>query len=152
MYKTLKELNVKVGDVVQYRSLGFSNYTIKAGSKIRNDQTGFEFYYSIKERALPNWLLISRATPEYKTWGESSDIEKGALLLAQHKGEVVQYLQVVMGIWHDNGETGKFFSSLKYRIKPSPVAETVEIDSVFDQTISVQVVDGVVQPDTIKMT
>ena len=65
-----------------------------------------------------------------KTWGEMSDAEKGALLLAQFKGETVQYrffpqAQGCTG-WRDVNEP-MFNSQHAYRIKPEPKIETVTL-------------------------
>lgn len=52
-----------------------------------------------------------------KTWGEMTDAEKGALLLAKHEGKVIEV--------HDGDDEwvscqGGFFHRLAYRVKPSP--------------------------------
>lgn len=58
-----------------------------------------------------------------KTWGEMSDAEQGALLLAHHRGEVIElYNPVGFRIWVDL-TSGEWKDHVYYRVKKEPVIE-----------------------------
>ena len=61
-----------------------------------------------------------------KTWGEMSDAEKGALLLAFHNGEEVEVECTPFPAgWEPAHLTGLCRDHCSYRIKPTPKRETV---------------------------
>lgn len=64
-------------------------------------------------------------TDNPKTWGEMTPEEKGALLLAQHEGKVIECWQWYDGPWVA-GEWG-FDDRSAYRIKPEPKRATVTL-------------------------
>lgn len=74
-----------------------------------------------------NWQfeLVKRAEPTYKKWGDMSDEEKGALLLAQHKGKTIQST-LEPHFWHDSN-FGHWANHVYYRVKPEPKRETVTL-------------------------
>ncbi|MCI5040048.1 MAG: hypothetical protein MRY81_10225 [Donghicola eburneus] len=65
-----------------------------------------------------------------KTWGEMTDAEKGALLLAKHHyGKVIQrlfYTNTKLGWWKDTRFENPRDGSV-YRVKPEPKRETKSI-------------------------
>jgi hypothetical protein len=57
-----------------------------------------------------------------KTWGEMTPEEKGALLLAQHEGKVIEWCPD--GYWT---KACALQDPYRYRIKPEPRRETVTL-------------------------
>ena len=58
------------------------------------------------------------------TWGEMTDAEKGAMLLARFEGKELEYYGNGMNVWYkDHGFC--FMRNFAYRIKPEPLVETV---------------------------
>lgn len=133
---TLAELNVKPRDVVE--CVGWSDddsdllvgeqYTIMEKHPLGH-YNGLcavrDLGWTPVDEVDPTMLfrIVSRATP--KTWGEMTDEEQGALLLADHRGEVVE-------VWGGNGwwspcSVGRYQGSA-YRVRPpEPKQETVTI-------------------------
>jgi uncharacterized protein YodC (DUF2158 family) len=96
------------------------------------------FRYSIMVRDLDDDLIYLvdpeyfykkeevRPTPEtLRTFGELSDEEKGALLLAAHEGKPLQYYSLMCGVWF-NTDDPIFFDDFLYRITPNKVLEARE--------------------------
>lgn len=93
-----------------------------------------------------------------KTWGEMTDAEKGALLLAHREGKAIEFYSPTFRKWMDPVDAGpSWFDVQPYRIKPEPVRETVTKyyqagDSVFDtHRITFTTTDGKPDLDSIKM-
>jgi len=132
---TLKELGVQVGDVVEYTAIGepmwkpktfvFAGYVGEI--PYSKDQVfGGETNLRTDNRAI--FRIISRATSPLRTWAELTLAEKGALLLAHHQGEVIEWSYKLP--WRTaelNSKTGcvAWDKSCYYRIKPQPKIETV---------------------------
>ena len=76
------------------------------------------------------FTIVSRANEptedKPKTWGEMTDAEKGALLLAHHQGVQVEYMLFVTGEWRVS-PAPMWNSCHAYRIRKEPVRETVEL-------------------------
>lgn len=96
-----------------------------------------------------------------KTWGEMTDAEKGALLLAQQEGKVIE-----IGCYI--GGPAEFWSAEKnpcwcnphcYRIRPEPKRETValairksdEFDTWFEPIGTIDTIDGKPDRASIRM-
>ena len=62
MYKTLKELNVQVGDVVKSKYVIRANYEVEGVGSLRNIKDDFTFDYSNSWDNKPQWTIVSRAT------------------------------------------------------------------------------------------
>jgi len=62
---------------------------------------------------------------EMKVWGQMTDEEKGALLLAHHEGKQIEWLDPYTNTWEEK-ESTEFYSSLTYRVKPEPDVKIVE--------------------------
>jgi hypothetical protein len=135
---TLKELNVQPGDVVKSvdGAEGVKDYFAKFIGlewEVRsNDVWCAEIEDSFIIDCEHIFTVVSRATPADtpKTWGEMTDAEKGALLLAELDGECLEQKGRVIV----NGESlfrwapkqeGCWLDSFAYRIKPEPLVETV---------------------------
>ena len=91
---TLAELNVQPGDVVECVQLGVkaNNHYVTVGRQYEIQGNGW-FIDNEGDLCFGHsniFRLVSRAT--LKTWGEMTDEEKGALLLAEHRGEVVEWI------------------------------------------------------------
>lgn len=120
---TLRELDVKPGDVVR-----FTKYRHDAPC-LTYSHFDVERHFSADGRPMvdePYWELISHAQPTI--WRDMTPEEKGALLLAAHEGKVIE------GWMHGDPEWKLLASplfdaqSMAYRVKPEQVRETVTID------------------------
>lgn len=128
---TLKELNVKVGDVVEDTDDGmifkiaridglgaYGKTTYNDGSVTEDDNWSMG--------GISSWRIVSRASEAPKLWGEMSDAEKGALLLdwSDNHGRNVQQ-------WNGSEwvpmATGRFGRVTAYRVRPESVREVVKI-------------------------
>jgi len=127
---TLKELNVKPGDVVECVYQWYSEtepyeigsyYTVNNYSEVTgknaNGATGI----------CAKWRIISRASDDTpKLWRDMTDEEKGALLLAEHEGEVIEYSFMGEEDWAYI-PSPNWTATHAYRVKPEPVRETVTL-------------------------
>lgn len=71
------------------------------------------------------WVESTMENKEYKPWGDLTDLEKGALLLAHHEGKVIEVFDLNDEWNHLHFPTWQ--QDVKYRIEPEPVVETVNI-------------------------
>ncbi len=117
---TLKELDVKPGDVVELQEYGI-RFTIGENPyKERGEvKTALGFLYDWRPAK-----IISRAnTP--KLWRDMTDAEKGALLLAFHNDKKC------LEIWRNGKwvDCGYFMcdNNIAYRIRPEPKVEVVDV-------------------------
>jgi hypothetical protein len=111
-YKTLRELNVKPGDVVEHCK-GFKeevahNHTYDFCKM----KSGGEWTWGAAR-----WRIVSRASDTPKLWRDMTPEEKGALLLAHHEGKVIEC--------HDDTKwyTAKYplwDTDAAYRVRPEP--------------------------------
>ena len=150
---TLKELNVKPGDVVEcvqwegvYLTPGRS-YTLLDNGYLP-DNKGEDFIPAGHNSG--NFRLISRAAdPEPKLWGDMTPEEKGALLLARHEGKVIQYESHG---WHDcDMAPPGWFDGDAYRVRPEPKRETVVLYAGDTPIGTIDLIDGKPDPDSIRM-
>jgi hypothetical protein len=111
-------------------------------------------------KGCPNDLDVSHeykeeTTVEYKTFSEMTDEEKGALLLAEYKGKIVELSSHAVGGWKDRVHGGRYHLNKKYRVKAEPVITTASryLDSVGGERYSVSytLVDGVPDCSTVTM-
>lgn len=164
---TLRELDVKAGDVARNKEgakftvgrigscVAFGFTTFPGGAVIDGDFYGLD--------GLSTWEIAYRASDAPKTWGEMTDAEKGALLLANQEGKVIECLSVVN--WHECSEV-VWDRDCAYRIKPEPVCEVVTLEGAnygkewgFDEhkdnkathRITFETIDGRPDCSTIKM-
>jgi hypothetical protein len=132
---TLAELDVKSGDVVSYKDrVTYTIFGWKDGECYALGDDGFPQGGALAIDT-DGWRIIIRAsgaddqpsaTP--KTWGEMTDKEKGALLLAEHRGEVVEW-RAPEDINDDWDTKGLRFGcpDMAYRVRPEPKQETVTL-------------------------
>ena len=134
---TLTELGLKEGDVVEcLYSYSFTRskrlwiegkmYTAPNDGTLECDGT------NPQRSSVSKFRIISRASQEPKTWGQMTDEEKGALLLAKHEGKVIEWLDTkgASDNWMECPNIclwdGEFDGiGFAYRVKPEPVVETV---------------------------
>ena len=117
---TLKELNVKPGDVVKY--YGEKEYTVAEGNKLIHPGGNIQPYDGWD--TVGYFSIVSRAAPEPKLWKDMSPEEKGALLLAEYEGKTIEFWNGPLG-WV---EASPLWDSYRaYRVKPEPVVETVAL-------------------------
>jgi len=151
---TLKELNVKPGDVANRGSvisLTVSSVDEKRGivygTTVFQNGLVFNGYYWALD-GVEDWHIVSRAsddtqssqegepklwrdmTDDVRPWKDLTDEEKGALLLAHHEGKVIENKTSVcdwgscLPMWLDHEA---------YRVKPYPVRETVEMQWSYEK-------------------
>jgi len=136
--KSFNELGFKEGDKVRCLSTSSSNlyglgevYTLKmnnlgwlggyAISQLVRVGTGFNGKYG-------TWELVVD-TP--KTLADMSDAEAGALLLAYHRGEDLEYLDYKADRWYSKSKNCGLNNYRVYRLKPKePVVLTYEFSSL----------------------
>lgn len=123
---TLKELGVCVGDVVEYGGIG-DKYTICDNQVLKSHQTGKSSYYQCWDTC-NQFRIIARAN-QPKLWKDMTADEKGALLLAAHEGNVIEWSYGLPWITADSTETSLVAwdntCAYRVRIKPEPKVETV---------------------------
>lgn len=161
----LKDMHVKAGDVV--RHIGGSEYTIKERlpGVLANWHNSWHGGWGVDvSESEQDYTLISLAddaqpdTP--KKWGDMTDAEKGALLLASHEGKVIECIFDGRDFWIDCAPQWR--SDCAYRVKPEPVRETVTLNGrgkkwrhtiVADAThrVTFDTIDGEPDCSTIKM-
>ena len=126
--RTLAELNVKAGDVVEYISNGTVNTVNEASvlgedscyeGQVRADLS--EYGWGIFDQE--QFRIISRTSDTPKTWGELSDEDKGPIALAFVQGKAIEDM-TSNGEWVDM-DGPRFHDTRKYRIRPEPKRETV---------------------------
>jgi len=137
---TLKELNVKPGDVVEYVISG-DIYTI-APNKCLIHPNGYIAWYPFWGTCY-NFRLISRASEIPKLWRDMTDAEKGALLLAHHEGKVIEYFIGGCGWMKCPAPIWSYGHA--YRVKPEPKRVTVPLLADFKEIGTIDLVDG--KPD-----
>jgi hypothetical protein len=147
---TLKELNVKPGDVVCVASTWHGAY-IQNGATWTVHRVDGDDYFGMKPTypsghtgtrlcSGTGFRIISRANAAPKTWGEMTDAEKGALLLAAHEGKVVEYWSSVWSEWMH--ASLNFSDNTAYRVQPRT---RVDLTADGVRVGSVDMVDG--KPD-----
>jgi hypothetical protein len=134
---TLKELDVKPGDVVEY---WYKNRIWVKGviddNEIAQMENGLD--QNKKYSTDPNWRIISRADNP-KLWRDMTDAEKGALLLAKHEGKVIECYDGYM--WFET-VTPRWYVPHAYRIRPEPKVETVTVHYQKDGATVMPVANG----------
>lgn len=126
---TLKELNVKTGDVIEWCIDGSVDTVISVGHWADGISVNLSNYgrgFFTTER----FCIISRASDEPKLWSDMTNEEKGELLLANLEGKIIQHASRVLGcgdnlLWQDCPCNWEPKNELAYRVKPDePVRET----------------------------
>lgn len=123
---TLKELGVKPGDVVEYVQ-GYNGwYPEFVGHKYTIDEYGDPIHNECEGKSfcggcLHKFRLISRAAETPKLWRDMTPEEKGALLLAHHEGNVIEWVSGGKVRRSDEGYTPCWDDPYAYRIKPDRV-------------------------------
>jgi hypothetical protein len=125
---TLKELNVKPGDVVRHKDDSTYEVRLRNGAPYLwwiteyGDTPSQKGWGVSVDSSFQEYRIISRAPETPKLWRDMTGQEKGALLLAAHEGNVIE-------VWH-----GKWLKVLSlwgedraYRIRPEPKRETVRV-------------------------
>ncbi len=157
-YKTLLELDVQPGDVVE-DEYGFRK-------TVGHNSTG-EFCHmtdqSMSFWGSPIWRIVSRSPDTPKPWHDMTPEEKGALLLANHDGKVIEIVDSSTGAWVPARVPG-WWPPAAYRVRPEPKPETVTLhgnatDEVWGRgtteydthRITFDLIDGRPDCDSIKM-
>jgi hypothetical protein len=147
---TLKELDVKPGDVVE---CVYGGPNAESGRKYTINDYGDIKYYATGDTNVSHFRLISRASEAPKTWAEMTPEEKGALLLAHHEGKVIE-------VYGGNGwwsPCNLWADEDAYRIRPEPVREVVKLavwrneGHFYEDVGTIEIVDGIPDCDSINM-
>ncbi len=162
-YGTLKELNVQPGDVVEcVGTMGMENWTIGKHYDVKGcgtpeDDDGETYGCYLNPQPAVTFRIISRAPDDKpKRWRDMTDEERGALLLAEHEGKVIEVWQEDLMCFDEPFNSGLPFRSWHaYRIRPEPKRETVTITNFHENarghSITFDTIDGKPDCDSVKM-
>jgi hypothetical protein len=146
---TLKELNVKAGDVVQV--VGGKSWEI-----VGVDDSGNYLINDPPARHLSNTLpfrIVSRAKEPLKPWRDMTPEEKAAIWLGFYQGKQVQFCTPGFA-WFDDDDFDPDHPAhvdTAWRIKPEPVRETVAIWSDGDGNQAwLDLIDGKPDRDSLR--
>ena len=125
---TLAELNVKPGDVVECVGLGrpSNSHYVTFGKQyaILRDGWFIDDEGDLCRGHSNMFRIVSRASATPKTWGEMTDEEKSALLLADYQGKTIEFINGYdVKDWKK--AVPKWADFCSYRVKPEPKRETV---------------------------
>lgn len=118
---TLAELNVKPGDVFELANLMLAPCTLQSDGRILIGD-GPEYYGRYPKKGHLMAHIVSRASATLKIWGEMTDEEKGALLLAHHEGKAIE--SSASGAW--TLCEPKWKPDAAYRVRPPEPKRTTQ--------------------------
>ena len=155
---TLKELDVKPGDVVEcvWKPIG-GVFTV--GKTYRMTNKGLECDADSPQLStVSTFRIISRASDKPKLWRDMTDAEKGALLLSAHEGKVIEFYSHYVPEWKEVAGNPNWSDNYAYRVRPEPKVETVTInywevatDVLKNHRITFNTIDGKPDCASIKM-
>jgi hypothetical protein len=122
---TLRDLNVKPGDRLRLLSGHFTGTICTV-----RDDLGVSFVMTddsingYSPYTNNTFRLLSRAADSFKIWGDLTDEEQGALLLAYHRGKTIQTGVAGSDSWYDCCNPNWSCDTI-YRVKPEPTREKV---------------------------
>jgi hypothetical protein len=155
-YKTLRELNVQPGDVVENKT-GVQEIVIDITDGAAYSTGGYPWFLDN-----PVWRIVSRASETTKTWSEMTPEEKGALLLAHHEGKVIEVRAQLADTWSVR-ENPNWCEGGIFRVRHEPVHETIvmfgepgfafspDMQDGDNHRITFNLIDGKPDCDSIKM-
>lgn len=169
-YKTLRELNVQPGDVVENSNSGLfdivfvTNETKHPRAKLVNPGQLVALsvdgcnHQEVNTSCCSNWRIVSRAPREEtpKLWRDMTPEEKGALLLAHHEGKEIESNDRIGGEWI-KVERPSWFDHLYYRVRQEPKRETMTLyykipnSGIIKKIGTIDLIDGKPDKDSIKM-
>ena len=158
---TLKELDVKPGDVLQWEGgEHFPCEVVEIDKSIVHMETPEGYLsYNLQYCCHP-WVVISRASDKPKLWRDMNDAEKSALLLAHHEGKVIEVMDG--NTWYRK-TFPVFADGNAYRVRPEPEVEVIELygneDTSFyrggpcfdTHCITFNIVDGEIDCSSVQM-
>jgi hypothetical protein len=124
---TLKELNVKPGDIVTFYDGRYQHKIISFdGERADALRVWDGEVSSIPNKGSDPWRIVSRASDQPKHWGDMTPEEKGALLLAHHDGKVIEIYGEIYGNrgWSVVIEP-KWIQEHSYRVQPECKIKTI---------------------------
>lgn len=143
---TLAELDVNVGDTVECLEWHGSSYTAGVNYTVGGvDNYGFTID---PKEPWGKFRIVYRAAETPTLWRDMTDAEKGALLLAQHEGKVIECrigdMEWIVSepVWAE---------MWAYRVKPAPKVVTVPLMADFKEIGTINLIDGKPDPASIKM-
>lgn len=138
----MERSGIQMFSAPQSGSFGFGNFS-----------WGYDGFANYSKAKSPD-DLIAEWEGEPKTWGELSDEEKGALLLAHHEEKIIEYYSSGSGEWMEvSWPRQVWYSEDIYRVRPEPKRETVTLEGPFFEgyAITVETVGGKFDCESIKM-
>ena len=93
------------------------------------DYRGSNGFFNEHGESLANYdpSLVSECSPAPQQFGDLTDADKGALLLAQHQGKVIQEFNI-HDVWQAFGYFPRTLSKYGiYRVKPDRITGSVEV-------------------------
>lgn len=123
---TLREIGAQVGDVYTHDEYSDDKYEIT----MIMDGKAYTNPGSYDDIDFGRCRIISRAANQPKLWRDMTTEEKGALLLAEYDGKVIEWsysLPWVTARSTAEGYTVVWDDSCAYRVNPEPKVETVEL-------------------------
>lgn len=162
--KTLKDLNVQVGDIVECVGWGDNpdcDMYVGRQYEILAQHPEYSFvgmcawreggYVPVFPSYTPKMLFKVISKAKHKVFGEMSPEEKGALLLAHHDGETIEFSFGGTRDWSEVTEP-LFTDSHAYRVKPEPkVEEFVVKTPCGNYQLMYNTINGVTDTDSVKM-
>ena len=126
-YKTLRELDVQPGDVVE-NNTGSRKIIAHIDCDECCMESGHPWLWNN-----PIWRIVSRASDTPKPIRDMTDAEIGALVRAKNEGKAIEVADTFNGAWEPAPEPG-WYASVAYRVRPEPKRETVTLHgSVTDE-------------------
>lgn len=121
---TLGNLDLKLGDVVRLEDEENTMTIQEKEGRLHAKYKHINGGQFVDASCMKVWTVVSRASDKPRTFGELSDQEKGALLLAHHEGKRIEYM---------NGNKwikcfDVFSDFYPYRVAPTRITGTVEVD------------------------
>lgn len=124
VFKYAKDTDFKEGQEYIYEVRGGEKRFVKMvrGELVLVDNSGVMRNFNLKTSPCSKYALIKDVGPTL--FGQLSDEEKGALLLAHHQGKTIEWWLTQTKVWSTNSSPE--WSPLRtYRVKPEPVVQTV---------------------------
>lgn len=171
-------MTIKVGDEIRYTGQSMYDLTqdeIYAIRSVCKGQDACDLGFVVLDDVGDANSIISESyepvgdTPALPPiWNDMTDAEKGALLLADYEGKVIEYYDSHLSSWLvDHGFDPQQNPDVRYRVaEPAPVLETVKLIGGYEHgwgfyseleapnethLITFNTIDGAVDLDSIKM-
>ena len=137
-----RDLNLKVGE--KYLCVYSSHSVVKEGEVYTITHPEYINGRKASWFKLTRFVKVSEGDKP-KTWGEMTDAEKVALLLAKYEGKATQFFSKITESWELSNHT-TLYNNYAYRIKPVPVIKTVTMQMHHNESGKPHVADHMSNP------